>query len=987
MLHVLIKSEEQINLRRISVCLSSLRLCFLILFIGIISGNFIQLKAQTNTTHIKIVREIDPVTIIYKRISVDSIRHTEDLNEPYSIANFEKEKEVLKIQEEYLFEDLHDICNTKLGLTMMSFRLNKYQETVEFGESTIQSINKANFEVSDEFMINLYAHLASSYQILHNYKMANSTYNALLSYSLTDEMKTLLLNDMAGNFLQQNNIKEAENAYLKAMEIAKYQNNNTIDNLLSITAASLYRLNGEYQKSLDIIESLISNGLFVGDEPYFSDRIKLILIENAMWSSHMLGDEKNAMKYGQIFNDLSNFENIDELTLATWLLNYSIVESSYINSDRPKGFPDISEEEMADWLKRFNCPLETKAKVYNIYRNALGEDSDEALNTMASIASLLGQTGAFQECSDICTEIIGICEKTNKTDSGFYQLALQLMCSLNIVSDDYWKGDAFTISLDIMIVADKLRSCLINKGTTYTNNVFWFTLFDIYLKYGNIDKAAYCLINHYKNQKNFISSNLLQIEDLSTMSAYWESISYSILSGVESQELWNNPQMRELFYDKALLYKGMKLELFNAICDEKKKNILLNLTWRDVKSTLRIGEAAIEIVKELDYDEDGSHNKPTYYALIISSNSESPELRYLCAESDLFKYDPSEYYNSQDFTDCVFGAITDFLEQNQISTIYFSPMGEYCNIAIETLKFSNDERLSEKYNMFRLSSTRNLCTTNSIVSHGLIAFGDIDFDVNASADDDNSPENNTESVERISSFDRLRGSLRGLRFNRLKGTEIELDSITNLCSRYNIDITVHRGKNATESEFRKIRQNNGNICHIATHGFFWNRTNNYSKNIVQTFFNDDAPQFIEDPSMLNSGILFAGANNTLLTDSIFNMEKDGIITAFEISKLSLSNIDLMVLSACETGLGMIKGDGVFGLQRGFKQAGVNSIMMSLWEVDDDATQILMTEFYSNYFQGKTKRQSLLAAQKKVCETPGFEDPEYWAAFILLDALN
>ena len=117
------------------------------------------------------------------------------------------------------------------------------------------------------------------------------------------------------------------------------------------------------------------------------------------------------------------------------------------------------------------------------------------------------------------------------------------------------------------------------------------------------------------------------------------------------------------------------------------------------------------------------------------------------------------------------------------------------------------------------------------------------------------------------------------------------------------------------------------------------------------------------------------------------MEKDGIITAFEISKLSLSNIDLMVLSACETGLGMIKGDGVFGLQRGFKQAGVNSIMMSLWEVDDDATQILMTEFYSNYFQGKTKRQSLLAAQKKVCETPGFEDPEYWAAFILLDALN
>ena len=78
---------------------------------------------------------------------------------------------------------------------------------------------------------------------------------------------------------------------------------------------------------------------------------------------------------------------------------------------------------------------------------------------------------------------------------------------------------------------------------------------------------------------------------------------------------------------------------------------------------------------------------------------------------------------------------------------------------------------------------------------------------------------------------------------------------------------------------------------------------------------------------------------------------------------------------------------MFGLQRGFKKAGVQSIVMSLWKVYDDATQKLMTEFYKNYLSGKSKRESLLNAQKVVRETQGFEHPENWAGFILLDGLN
>ena len=99
--------------------------------------------------------------------------------------------------------------------------------------------------------------------------------------------------------------------------------------------------------------------------------------------------------------------------------------------------------------------------------------------------------------------------------------------------------------------------------------------------------------------------------------------------------------------------------------------------------------------------------------------------------------------------------------------------------------------------------------------------------------------------------------------------------------------------------------------------------------------------------------------------------------------MDLRDADIVVLSACETGLGDISGEGVFGLQRAFKMTGVRSILMALWKVDDKATQILMTSFYRHYTKGKTKREALRLAQQEVRKS-GYTDPYYWAGFVLLD---
>ena len=149
-----------------------------------------------------------------------------------------------------------------------------------------------------------------------------------------------------------------------------------------------------------------------------------------------------------------------------------------------------------------------------------------------------------------------------------------------------------------------------------------------------------------------------------------------------------------------------------------------------------------------------------------------------------------------------------------------------------------------------------------------------------------------------------------------------------------------------------------NLLHIATHGAY-----------------KDIKRQTDAESMQNSLLAFAGAN----------LDDRGIVTAADIAQMSLRQCDLAVLSACETGLGKLGGDGVFGLQRGFKNAGVHTLLMSLKKVYDESTADLMISFYQHLMNGASKREALVKAQQDI-RKKGFNDPKYWATFILLDAL-
>ena len=139
--------------------------------------------------------------------------------------------------------------------------------------------------------------------------------------------------------------------------------------------------------------------------------------------------------------------------------------------------------------------------------------------------------------------------------------------------------------------------------------------------------------------------------------------------------------------------------------------------------------------------------------------------------------------------------------------------------------------------------------------------------------------------------------------------------------------------------------------------------------------------------MTRSGLILAGANNRLQQKTIPEGVEDGILTAQEIAMLDLRGLDLVALSACQTAQGDINGEGVFGLQRGFKKAGAGSILMSLWKVDDEATSLLMTEFYKQWINGLSKHDALEKAKMVVRGHQGWSNPNYWAAFVLLDGLD
>lgn len=396
--------------------------------------------------------------------------------------------------------------------------------------------------------------------------------------------------------------------------------------------------------------------------------------------------------------------------------------------------------------------------------------------------------------------------------------------------------------------------------------------------------------------------------------------------------------------------------------------------WKEVRSALNEHELAIEFIKFPLWNQDLS----MYAALILRKDSEYPKLVALFDEMQLKQVPDTTYYQCDEMSKLIWEPLK--AELLGVKDVYFSPSGVLHSIGIEYLPGMED------YNIYRLSSTRELVTkTESKPMHRAVLYGGLDYDAKL----DTLSKNN--SVVSLDTTFKERADVRGmgLRGSKeyLEHTKIEVDTIGAELKNAKWECLLDTAALGTEESFKALSGRNIGYLHISTHGFYYTKEEAEDAR-YQFMLSDEHLGSVEDKALTRSGLILSGANHILEWKPIPDNVEDGILTAREIADVDLRGLDLVVLSACQTGLGDISGgEGVFGLQRGFKKAGAKSILMSLWEVDDEATQILMTQFNRNLLSGQTKRQSLISAQKYLREYGNgkYNNPKYWAAFILLDA--
>lgn len=442
-------------------------------------------------------------------------------------------------------------------------------------------------------------------------------------------------------------------------------------------------------------------------------------------------------------------------------------------------------------------------------------------------------------------------------------------------------------------------------------------------------------------------------------------------------------------YDVTLFSKSLLLEY-------SKNNKLQVSNWQQIQRQLKPGECAIEFVQYEKYDKTqmgalvlGKQGTPEFVNIGDIDHILDVPLRGGGIVADAIDFD-DPWLKDDFYSDSVlFPLIWTPELLNAIGAdakkVYFAPDGIFHYMAIEYMLPSEGTSLNSSQ-LYRLTSTRQLIAkVPTQPAKKVLALGGVDFD-KASA-------KNKASSSKLRNDESAYYFLKAFQVQlaALPGTKSEIEAIR---SQYDsINVVLLTDTLATEDELIKTASLFP-IVHLATHGYF----------IGTMPEGTDLKPADYDESLSQNGLILAGANEAIASDDFDPSGHDGILSAREVSRMDLSNIRLIVLSACQTGEGIITGDGVYGLQRGLKNAGVSAMVVSLWSVNDEATSLLMQSFYKHL---KTEdvhtafhhaRQELIETgrettrrfdskhMKMVESGPSFDLPEFYNAFILIDVI-
>lgn len=380
-----------------------------------------------------------------------------------------------------------------------------------------------------------------------------------------------------------------------------------------------------------------------------------------------------------------------------------------------------------------------------------------------------------------------------------------------------------------------------------------------------------------------------------------------------------------------------------------------------------------------------------YVAYLYKKDWDTPKVINLFEEQELNEY--FEKYSSRGaigtsnkvnekvaISELLYELIWQPLEPHleNVTTIYYSPDGLIHKVPLNALPTSQGRFLGELYDMNRVSNTASVNLKNEFPDlSDVLLIGDItyDYDQSNKAIKNESAENSLLKTKDLlgSKKNKKRNAARGS-WAYLPGTKEEIEFIQNQLP----ESKVLRKKDALESTIKELSGNSPSILHISTHGFFFPDIEEGAEDQEQQSY-----ALIKDP-LLRSGLILANANYAWQNGSNPYEKDDGILTALEISNLDLRNTDIVILSACDTGLGDIpSSEGVYGLQRAFKMAGVHTIIMTLWEVPDKETAEFMGKFYTKWKTNNQPKEAFKHAQNFMMKKYRYQ-PDKWAAFVYFE---
>lgn len=395
-------------------------------------------------------------------------------------------------------------------------------------------------------------------------------------------------------------------------------------------------------------------------------------------------------------------------------------------------------------------------------------------------------------------------------------------------------------------------------------------------------------------------------------------------------------------------------------------------TWKEIQKSLKEDEAAVEIIR-LKPVED----QIVYAALILNSRSqENPELVLLKNGKELEEkyynyYHNVTYYRAQDkhAYELYWKPIKEKL--GNVKKLYFSPDGVYNKLNLNSLRNpENDQYLIDELDINLVTNTRHVLSSKTprkfAPNRNAILVAPDFSNKNSGTPSD--------TINRL--IKNMSNWITRTGFYELPGTAFEIRGIHAILDKNNWKSNYYLDDNASESLIKGLK--NPKVLHIATHGFFLeSKEGSLFKN--KSFQSSNKIKESTYDPMLRSGLILSGAGEG---EDMASGQEDGILTAFEATHLELDETELVVLSACETALGRVSnGEGVYGLQRAFQIAGAETILMSLWKVDDNATQELMRVFYEQWLSHGDKKKAFREAQMQV--RAKYPDPYYWGAFVMV----